>query len=898
MGLTAVSALLFGFSGVQAVVRDGNTLIVPTEHETIRLQVFSPSAVRVVAGLEIPKSFVVLKPPLKGGWTWKAQPGEVWLETSAVKVRVDLHSARVAFFDRSDKPILNESTDGRALGAGKAKQEFDLATGEAIYGLGQHQDGAMDRRGTSVLLRQENREVAVPMMVSTRGYGLLWDNASITRVNVGAGDEATIPAAQLIDDDSKPGALTGTYYEGKNFGANDLKPKLVRRDESIDFDWNTTPPPGLPHDHYCVRWSGAIQIDEPGRYRFAATSDDGARLYIDGQPVFEDFTARAIATVSGNVDLTRGRHEIRFEYFQEQFDAKVRLTWCPPSTKQSLIWSSEVGNSVDYTFFYGPDTDAVIAGYRDLTGQAPMFGRWAYGLWQSKERYQTQAELLGVAQEYRRRKIPLDGVIQDWQYWIPGQWGSQKFDPSRYPDPKAMVDGLHALDTHVLISVWPKFDTGLDTATEMDKAGFLFKPVYPNVFPAGTARWYDPYGKPARDLYWKQINDRMGSFGLDGWWLDASEPELGGNWGEMGTLTTAMGPGAKVYNAFPLFHTQGVYEGQRAANKDKRSFILTRSGYAGQQRNGAVTWSGDINGNWDVYRAQIPAGLNFSMSGIPYWNTDTGGFFTPALTPDYQELFVRWFQFSTFCPMLRIHGTGPAKEIWRFTPQNQRVLQDYDRLRYRLLPYIYSTSWQVTSAGASMIRPLAADFREDQAITNVPDQFMFGPSLMACPVIKPRSGSRIVELPSGVRWIDFWTGAPVPTGATVEAASPLATMPIFVRAGGIVPLGPDVQNAQEKCDPVELRVYPGADGSFTLYDDQGDGYAYEKGAYATIPLKWDDAKRTLTIGKRSGSYPGMPKERTFLVVLVGFGHGAGIVPTEKPETSVTYRGSAVSVRLP
>lgn len=896
MILVAASALLVNLSKGQSVVREGDFLVVPTERETVRLEVFSPRVVRVVAGPSAPKSFVVTKPAAKTGWSWKAKPGEVWLETPAVHVRVDLHSGRVAFFDRTDKPILTESGDGRSL-KGAVRQEFDLAKDEAIYGFGQHQDGAMDRRGTSIKLLQENREVAVPMMVSTRGYGLLWDNASVTDVNVGAGDEVTIPSAQLVDDDGKVGGLTGNYYEGKTFNSGDRKPLLRRRDETIDFNWTTVPPPGLPHNDYCVRWSGAIQIDEPGRYRFAAVSDDGVRLYIDGQPVFEDFTARASKTTSGSVDLDRGRHELRFEYFQDQFDANVRLTWCPPSDRQTLRWSSETGAAVDYTFFYGPETDAVIAGYRDLTGAAPMFGRWAYGLWQSKERYQSQEELVGIAKEYRRRKIPLDGVIQDWQYWIPGQWGSHQFDASRYPDPKGMVDALHALDTHVLISVWPKFDTGLVTTTEMDRAGYLFSPTYKNVFPAGTARWYDPYGKPSRDLYWKLIQDRLGVLGFDGWWLDASEPELGGNWGELRSLPTAMGSGANVINAYPLFHTTGVYDGQRKDHPKQRAFILTRSAYAGQQRNGAVTWSGDINGTWDVFRAQIPAGLNFSMSGIPYWNTDTGGFFNSAFTPDYQELFVRWFQYSAFCPMFRIHGTGPAKEIWRFTLANQKILTDYDRLRYRLLPYIYSTSWQVTSAGASMIRPLGADFRGDENVENVADQFMFGPSLMACPVTKPRTGSRIVNLPSAAKWIDFWTGASVPVGATVEASSPLATMPLFVRAGAIVPLGPDVQHAQEKCDPVEIRVYPGADGSFTLYDDVGDGYAYEKGQYATIPLRWDEAKRTLTIGKRAGSYPGMAKERTFRVVLVGFNHGAGTPPEAKPEAEVAYKGAQVIVKL-
>jgi alpha-D-xyloside xylohydrolase len=525
-----------------------------------------------------------------------------------------------------------------------------------------------------------------------------------------------------------------------------------------------------------------------------------------------------------------------------------------------------------------------------------MFPKWTWGFWQCREHYETQKELLGVVAKYRQLHIPLDGIIQDWQYWTNGGWGSHGFDTNRYPDATAMTKAVHDANAHIIISIWARFDLGLANLAELEKAGAAFPPVYPNVYPKGEGKWYDPFNPKGRELYWKFLSKNLFARGFDGWWMDASECELGGHWGEMRELTTGAGPGAKVFNAYPLEHTTGVHQGQRTESSDKRAFILTRSAWAGQQRNAAVTWSGDTRGHWDIFQKQIPAGLNFVATGIPYWNTDIGGFFGgDPLDPKYAELFTRWFQFGTFCPMFRVHGTGKSKEVWRFDPATQDILTNYIALRYHLLPYIYSVSWQVTSANASMMRPLVMDFRADTNVFNIPDQFLFGPAFMACPVMKHADTNRSVYLPGGATWFDFWTGEKISGGQFVSTASPIETMPLFVRTGSIIPFGPAIEYATQNVDPIELRVYRGADGAFTLYEDEGDNYNYEKGVHATILLRWDEKSQTLTIGKREGKFPGMLQERTFHIVFVSPGHGVGVGTEASPDAVVHYTGKAVKI---
>lgn len=563
----------------------------------------------------------------------------------------------------------------------------------------------------------------------------------------------------------------------------------------------------------------------------------------------------------------------------------------------ALYLSSEVADAVDYYFLCGPEFDQIIARYRELTGHVPLFGKWAYGFWQCKNKYNTQEELLGVAHKYRELQIPVDNIVQDWFWWY--TMGEPVFDKARYPDPKGMVDDLHSNHFHLMISFWPYFRPGTKTYEDMDRRGFFIDKAKVSGFhPAGQAL-YDAFNPEARKYYWNLMDQNLFKIGVDAWWLDTTEPETEDRETNiLVTNKTYLGNGARYANIFPLMTTSAVYQGQRDESSQKRVFILSRSAFAGAQRNAVTVWSGDVNSDWIFFRKQIPAGLNYSVSGLPYWTTDIGGFVSgDPNDPAYRELFVRWFQFGTFNPILRVHGTRSTNqnELWSYGSEAQRILVDFDNLRYRLLPYTYSLAWMTTSQSYTPMRPLVMDFRSDVHAANIGDQFMFGPAFMVKPVTEPSVNTTRLYLPQA-KWYDFWSGVPVDGPRTSDAASPLDRMPLYVRAGSIVPMGPVMQWSTEKPeDPMELRVYRGADSEFTLYEDENDNYSYEKGVYATIPFHWDDAKQTLTIGDRKGEFPGMLPTRTFRVVFVRENHGAGILPEDRPDNTVQYSGKSVSV---
>ena len=582
---------------------------------------------------------------------------------------------------------------------------------------------------------------------------------------------------------------------------------------------------------------------------------------------------------------------------------------------------SEVGDGIDYYFMFGGNADGVVAQMRDLTGQVPMFPLWTYGYWQSKERYKSQDETVGVVKKYRELGVPLDGIIQDWQYWGNNYlWNAMEFLNPGFHNPQKMVNDVHKLNAHMIISIWSSFGPMTKQYRELNEKGMLMDF---NTWPqSGSEKWppnkdypsgvrvYDAYHPEARDIYWKYLNNGLFSLGIDGWWMDSTEPDHMDFKPEDLDNKTYLGSFRKVRNAYPLMSVGGVYKNQRAVSSEKRVFILTRSAFAGQQRYGANTWSGDVVASWKTLHNQIPAGLNFSLCAIPHFNTDIGGFFlwdykNDIANPDYRELYVRWMQYGTFSPMMRSHGEGAPREIYQFGEKGDRVydaVEKYINLRYSLLPYIYSTSWDVTANQSSMMRALVMDFANDKNALDINDQYMFGKSLLVCPVTQPmysKEGkedfstikTEEVYLPKGADWIDFWTGEKYAGGQTISKEVPLDILPLFVRAGSILPMGPKVQYAEEKkWDNLEIRVYEGANGEFTLYEDENDNYNYEKGMSSTIKFIWNDAKKELTIAPRQGSFPGMLAQRKFNVVRIG----QDIAAATK---TIDYTGAKVTIKL-
>jgi alpha-D-xyloside xylohydrolase len=758
----------------------------------------------------------------------------VKLSTAAVTVTIDLATGALSFSSKDGRPLLSEPKEGgKAFDvpsvfeakAWHVQQTFLSLADEALYGLGQHQEGLFDLRGVPVRLSQANTNISIPFLLSSEGYGILWNNASLTDFN---------PADQFIPIDPTTG-------------------------------------------------KGKFNTGAKGVYGFVLTSDNRDRLVlrVNGQPVIDLQNMWTPTTASGVITLDANKE---YEVSAQGGKAGVQLAVRPPQT--TTTFRSEVGQAVDYYFFYGPELNRVISDYRRLTGAAPLFPKWAYGYWQCRERYHSQQEILDTAAEFRKRKIPIDVIVQDWLYWGKYGWNAIKFDEEHYPRPKEMLDRLHANDLHMLISVWSKFGENTDVYKRMAVKSLLI--------PGDS--WMDFFNPQARTTFWSELKNGMFQDGIDGWWMDASEPEYDALKGKQ----TFLGDGESVRNAYPLYVTQSMYEGQRATTDRKRVVILTRSSFAGQQRYGAASWSGDISANWITLQRQIPAGLSFSMSGMPYWTTDVGGFFRPKdqyTSEAYHELLIRWFEYGAFCPIFRIHGYQSKAEIWNYGQQVEDILRQYDDLRYRLLPYIYSAAWGVTKSGETLMRSLPLEFSSDKSARDISDQFMFGDAFLINPVSTEGAKERMLYLPAGQDWIDFWTGKRIHGGQRINADAPLNRIPIYAKAGSIIPFAPHAESTFAKPDPIELRIYGGASGKVTLYEDEGDNYDYEGGAYSEIPIHWDDRSGRLTIGNRRGRFPGMLEHRTFQFVIVRDGRGTGIASSSELEATVKYAGKTTSVRL-
>ncbi len=899
-----------------------------------QLQFYNDAVVRItVSKSDVPpkqQSLVVIANPVNINYDLKETGKELIITTKKLRIYIDKSNGAVSFFDLSGKIFLMEDhahlpvLKDTLLDNGKVysvKQSFKLTPDEGLYGLGQFQNGYMNYRNKDLLLVQANTTAIVQFLISTNNYGILWDNYSKSKFHDGA--------------------------------------------------------------------------------------------------------------------------------------------------DETFFWS-QYADQVDYYFVSGENVDNVISGYRLLSGKAPMFSKSAYGYWQSKERYESFDELIDVVKKYREKNIPLDNIVQDWRYWKDG-WSSMFFDPVNFPDPESNIKKLHDLNVKFMVSIWPSLGQNTDIYREMDKNGFLYDCLH-----WAKGRVYDAYNSKAREIYWKYIREGLADKGVDAYWMDGTEPEIGSTATQEVTekeilkcKTTYLGPVAKYLNPYSLLTTEAVYKSHREYTDAKRVFILTRSSFAGQQRNAAVTWSGDIAASWNVFRTQIPAGINFCMAGIPYWTHDIGAFFLSGKEcnyngglrdPAYRELYVRWFQFGCFSPIFRSHGTGTPREIWRFDNSEAPMydaLVKFDNIRYRLMPYIYSLAWKVTNENYTIMRGMMMDFPEDKQTYNMGDQYMFGPSILVKPVTKemyfsllkegevipaeclftpegtnglhaeyytgvnfdklavsktdnviafnwqggppegvsenyysirwqgelvapgdgeyeigitaddgvrlwiddqlivdawmsqapsyyfkkmdfvknsrhkvkieyfqgkggasirltwknpddlkkqnsapPKEKTDEVYLPKSEGWYDFWTGKYYKGGQTIKKEFPISIMPLFIKAGSIIPVGPFIQYASEKpADPLEIRIYPGADAEFNLYEDEGDNYNYEKGMYSTISFKWDDKNKILTIGDRKGKFQGMLEKRIFKIIMMNETNTNGIEIPSKFDKEINYTGELIIVQL-
>ena len=897
-------------------------IVVPVNYTFLKVEVYADNVVRIACAKDrafFARKSVVTEPKraVKTNWSLKTENGEAVLSTAKLQVHVNLANGAVSFFDASSKPVLAEKADGRTITPAEVqgeqtfhvRQQWEPNADESLYGLGQRQIGIIDIKDYDLDLWQHNAHVVVPFLVSSRGYGVLWDNLSFTRFG-DLREFGPIPADYLFNASGQPGGLTtGTFVAANPDQLDDLHVTNV-------VSFVSTNRMRVWH-----RWEGEIVPPTTGDYQFKTYSNGRIKMWLDGKVVIGHWRQVWLTEEDQiKVRLEAGHHyPIKIEYGGDEATT-MQLTWKTPALDANTSLWSEVGDGLDYYFVYGPALDKVVAGFRQLTGRASLMSQWAFGLWQSRQRYETDKQSLDVVDEFRRRAIPFDNIVQDWQYWPRNAWGSHQFDLKRFPDPVGWLKALHERHAHVMISVWGKFYTGTPNFDAMQKAGFLYQPNLKE----GILDWidfpytfYDAFNPGARKLFWSQINTALFSKGIDAWWMDATEPDLmpspptlEGQRSHMNP--TAMGTASRVMNGYPLLNSKGVYEGQRGVAPNQRVFILTRSGFAGTQRYAAATWSGDVSSTWTALAKQIPAGLGFSLSGVPYWTSDSGGYTMesrfstkiqkPEDAEEWCELNARWFQFSTFCPLTRLHGELRSREPWTFGgdshPAYQTIVK-FDRLRYCLLPYIYSLAGEVTHDAGTMMRPLVMDFQNDAAARRIVDEYMFGPAFLVSPVTTFQARNRSVYLPpANGDWYDFWTGAYTAGGQTIDAPAPYDSMPLFVRAGSIIPFGPEMQYTGEKpADPITLYVYEGADGAFTLYEDDGLTYGYERGAFARIPIRWNDATKTLTIGRREGSFRGMLTKRTFKIVFVTKDKPVGFSLASAADYTVRYTGRIVAEKL-
>ena len=900
----------------------------PGNASTIKLQWAGAELVRVTAQPEeaLPERASLVVLPQDPFTDFKVErissDGKIIVSSSKLAVTINPADGKINFSDANGNILLDDSIISFSPITVEGKKaystyvSFASPTDEAFYGLGQQQSGELNHKGRSEELFQYNTKVSLPMVVSTKGYGLLFDAYSLSRWGNPAPYRQLGEIFKLYGSDGSEGALTGIYKTSTG-------ETLVQPEDSIFYEneWAVKKLPQIPLKGAKVTFEGFIEAPQTADYHFIQYYAGFQRTEIDGQQVMERRWRPAWNPNSYKftVHLEAGeKTPVRLEWEPDGDVSYAGLRVAPlrnPGDDERLSFWSEFEPSLDFWFIGGGNHDAVIKGYRQLTGKAQVMPKWAMGFWQSRERYSTQEDLVNTLAEMRRRRIPVDNIVQDWQYWKPDQWGSHEFDETRYPDPEKMLDDVHDMNARFMISVWPKFYTNTDHYKELKEAGYVYTHAeddgvidflgYPESF-------YDAYSEGGRKMFWRQMDETLYSrYGqkIDAWWMDASEPNLRDclpmDYFKWLLTPTELGPSTEYFNAYALVNADAIYNGQRSSNPDKRVFLLTRNGFPGLQRYSTATWSGDIGTTWTDMRAQMSAGLNFCMSGIPFWGMDIGGFSVmdkfhdKAYEAEWQELQTRWHQYGTFVPIFRTHGQAPRRELWNIAPEGSPTYESilwYMRLRYRLMPYLYSLAAAVHFDDGTIMRGLVMDYPDDIEVRDLDNQWMFGPALMPCPVSEYGARSREVYFPEG-GWYDFYSGEFIKGGLRMVVDAPYERIPLYVRAGSILPIGPEMQWSDEyPAENIRLFIYAGEDAEFKLYEDDGVTYDYEKGAYSLIPIKWDNTNRIVSIGAREGSFKGMQEKRHFTVIVVDPSHPAAYDPDAEGQV-IEYTGRPVNLSL-
>lgn len=907
-----------------------------TDVRSLRLQVITDDIIRVSASpdrmLKDPESLITAYTETKkSGWDAVQKGDDVVLTTAKLNVKISLRTGEIRFSDSKGKLLLQEkigggktfqpiTTDGTT--AWTFRQVFESPADEAFYGLGQHQSDEFNYKGKNETLYQYNTKVSVPFVVSSKNYGILWDNYSLTRF----GDPrpyANLDQFRLFDKNGQEGGLTATYMVGKD-------PKNVfveRRENTIDYENLETIrnfPKNFPFGNSAIHWEGEIQAQQSGIFHFILYYAGYTKVYLDDSLVVAERwrTAWNPNSYKFTANLAKdSRHKIRIEWKPDGGVSYISLKALSPVSAEEQnrlsLWS-EMGRQLEYYFVHGENADQVISGYRTLTGKAQVMPKWAMGYWQSRERYKTQDELLSTLRAFRQLHFPIDNIVQDWSYWNQDAWGAHDADSLRFPDFTGMVKEVHDSSARIMISVWPKFYCTTQHYKEFADKGWMYEQAVKDSVRDWIAQgyigsFYDAYSEGARKLFWKQMDEHLFSKGLDAWWMDASEPDIVSNssmdYRKKLMNPTALGSSTEYFNAYGLMNAKGIYEGQRSSNNDQRVFLLTRSGFAGSQRYGACIWSGDIGTRWEDMKAQITAGLNYSISGNPYWTMDDGGFCVEKRYEkakegsedrnEWRELNVRWHQFGCFAPLFRSHGQYPYREPWNIAPKGTPTYENllyYAQLRYKLMPYVYTLAGQCHFDDYTIMRPLVMDFGNDATALDVNDQYMFGSQLMVCPVYTYQARNRSVYFPAGTGWYGLYDGKYLKGGKRLQVAAPYDRMPVYVAAGSILPTGTPIENTAQPQNDLTVYVYAGRDGAFSLYEDENLNYNYEKGAFSKIDFTWNDATSTLTLSDRAGSFKGMQTERNLTFVLVTPDRPAGMDSAGTRKT-VRYTGKCMKLTL-